>query len=258
MKRSVLSILAATSLTSAAARADIHGFGDFTSGFKINVYDSGASPSLDIANDTIQFTNQGSLERRTIFANAPQSIGQFSASFTYWSQNDQFSVFGQGATFVIQNDARGLMAAGDYGAGLGYGNSFGIQNSVAITLELTDNVISHSGMYTNGTLGGGSPATSPINLSSGDHMSVTLTYDGAVLHETITDLTNPLLTPFSRAYLINIPAIVGGPTAIVGLTASTDFGADQYFQGLQFVTPEPSSALLFLLATAVGFCRRRA
>jgi hypothetical protein len=46
-----------------------------------------------------------------------------------------------------------------------------------------------------------------------------MVYDGTVLHLTITDPTSG--TSFTHAYTVDIPAVVGGPTAYVGFTGGT-------------------------------------
>ncbi len=58
-----------------------------------------------------------------------------------------------------------------------------------------------------------------VDLHSGDVLQVHLTYDGTTLTMTITDtVTN---VTFTTSWPINIPATVGGNTALVGFTAST-------------------------------------
>ena len=50
-------------------------------------------------------------------------------------------------------------------------------------------------------------------------MDANLTYDGATLTLTITNLVT--LATWSHPFVINIPATVGGNTAYVGFTAGT-------------------------------------
>ena len=58
-----------------------------------------------------------------------------------------------------------------------------------------------------------------INLHSGDIFNAQLTYNGATLTVVITDtVTNATAT---QTYTVNIPAIVGGPTAYVGFTGGS-------------------------------------
>ena len=50
-------------------------------------------------------------------------------------------------------------------------------------------------------------------------MGAYITYDGTTLNLTLADLTT--LASWSHAFLINIPATVGGDTAYVGFTGAT-------------------------------------
>jgi hypothetical protein len=59
-----------------------------------------------------------------------------------------------------------------------------------------------------------------VNLHSGDVFEVQIVYDGTTLTLTITDATAPADT-FVTSFPIDIPATVGGPTALVGFTAGT-------------------------------------
>ena len=97
--------------------------------------------------------------------------------------------------------------------------------SVAVKFDLSNNNgegINSTGLYTNGaspttpatTFGGG------VNLHSGDIFQVQMTYDGTTLTMTITDTVVPADT-FTISFPINIPATVGGNTALVGFTGGT-------------------------------------
>jgi hypothetical protein len=63
------------------------------------------------------------------------------------------------------------------------------------------------------------PLPSSIDLHSGDQFTVTLTYDGTTLSETILD--NKTAATFSTSYTVNIESIVGGKQAFVGFTGAT-------------------------------------
>jgi T5SS/PEP-CTERM-associated repeat protein len=58
-----------------------------------------------------------------------------------------------------------------------------------------------------------------VNLASGDPISVTVTYSGNLLNETLFDLVTS--DSFSANYTVNISTAVGGGTAYVGFTGGT-------------------------------------
>lgn len=243
-------------LLTSYASADIVGFGDF-SGWQVNVGDPGPLYQVDIVGGWIKLTTQGNTEARSIFNETQQVVSQFAASFTYWTDNTHG--IDHGAAFVIQRSPDGPFALGSPGFALGYGGNSGangIANSLAVSLELGSGG-TYSGVYSNGVVGGIGDPTAPIDFRNGNHVDVTLSYNGAILHETLFD---PVLqASFDRSYPLDIPAIIGGDAAYIGLTASTDYGGgtNQYFSNFRFSSvPEPAThGLLSLLALAVW--RRR-
>jgi hypothetical protein len=62
-------------------------------------------------------------------------------------------------------------------------------------------------------------AHSGINMQDGHLMEATLTYNGTVLMETVTDTITG--ATFRDSYSANIPSLVGGNTALVGFGGST-------------------------------------
>lgn len=241
----------AAGICSSVTKADITGFGNF-SGFTINQADVGSA--VTISPNTVQLTNVNfaQQEARSIWFNTPQSVSQFTASFSYQALNASAGgIFG--ASFVLQNSPSGLGAVGLSSGSLGYG---GIGNSVAVSLEL--GASSRAGLYTGGVVGGGSAVTGSIDFGSGHWMNVLLSYNGSILQQTIVDTVTQ--ETFSTNYVVNIPLQVGGSTAIVGLTASTGVGnnADQYFSNLQYSTvPTPAALPVLALGGMVGLSRRR-
>ena len=213
--------------TGLPARADILGFGDF-SNFTLNQADTSPAPSIN--GGTIQLTSTLSDETRTLFYDTPQPISQFDASFIYQTGANQ----GSGATlgaFVIQNGPAGAEA------------DTNLLSSAIITLNLP----SASGLHQGPGYTGAGPSTVPVVLNSGDPIDVSLSYNGSLLHETLLDTTTS--ASYSTSYLVNIPSIVGGPDAYVGVLGYTgDFSADQYFSSFTFhPTPEPASWVLAAL-----------
>jgi hypothetical protein len=155
---------------------------------------------------------------------APVNVQNFTTDFKV-----QFTdVMANGMTFTLQNQnpvttnasnsvvTGGPFAIGSDGGGLGYA---GLQNSVAVTLNLTDN---GTGIYTNGEVPSGSDTSiSGVSLNSGNPLAVSMNYSGTTLKIEITDTkTN---ASFSKSWTINIPTTVGGNTAYVGFTGGTGF-----------------------------------
>jgi hypothetical protein len=171
----------------------------------------------------LRLTDGGAGEASSAWFTTPVNVQTFTTDISFQLTNPN----ADGMTFTIQN--AGTTALGPSGGGLGYGAPLpggtpGIPNSVAVKFDLFNNARegnNSTGLYTNGasptfpatTLGGG------VSLHSGDIMQVHITYDGTTLTMTITDtVTN---ATFTTSWPINIPATVGGNTALVGFTAAT-------------------------------------
>lgn len=228
--------LAVLLLVPPAARADINGFGNF-SGFTINQNDGGSSPT--VSGSTIQLTNANN-ETRDIFYNTPQNDSQFSASFIYRAT----SGFGSATGRIAGSANQSFGASGISFPNATYGYDGFPGKSIGITLEGQNNA---SGYYTDGVYGGGSPSVSPVNLSSGDPIDVTVKYNGSSIQESLLDLTTS--ASYSNTFLVltPIPTILGSSTAYVGLAASANGGnAGEYIANLQYTSavPEPSTMAL--------------
>jgi Legume lectin domain/Chitobiase/beta-hexosaminidase C-terminal domain len=169
----------------------------------------------------LRLTDGGAFEARSAFFNIPVNVQQFTTSFNFQNTN----AAADGFTFTIQNNS--VTGVGGVGGNLGYGGA-PFANSVAIKFDLFSNEgegADSTGIYTDGvapTLPAINLAGTGINLHSSDICNVQLTYNGTTLTVTITDtVTNATAT---QNYTINIPAVVGGPTAYMGFTGG-DGGA---------------------------------
>lgn len=242
-----LSLLAAS-----CAHADFAGFGNF-SRFPINQGDNAAPPAVFPDTGTILLANGVDFERRSVFYDTPQPIGAFTAAFTYRAGGDPFNT--SGGAFVLQNSAAGAHALGRNFSVTGFGYD-GIAPSAAVTLE-SNRFGSFSGYYTGGVVGGGSANAGPVDLT-GNPIRVTIAYDGFLLTETLRDLSTS--ASFTRSYITDLPSILGGPTAYVGITAATGASspARQFISDFSFNTvPEPSSAVVLAAGCAAMGIRRR-
>jgi hypothetical protein len=195
----------------------------FISGPPAPSYASGFAPgglTLNggaIVNGTnLQLTDGNPKETRSAFFTYPVNIQQFSAHFQFQIANGN----ADGFTFTIQGDSP--TAIGAAGGGLGYG---GMPNSAAIKFDIYNNSgegPSSTGLYLNGA-GPATPAINliplGINLRNTDTFNVQITYVGTTLTVTITDMG--LHVSATQIYNVNLPAIVGGPSAYVGFTGAS-------------------------------------
>ncbi len=164
----------------------------------------------------VQLTNTTGSQAGSAYWTTPVNVQAFINDFTFQLTSPN----ADGFTFVLQNT--GVTALGAVGGGLGFS---GIGKSVAVKFDLFNGSgegNNSTGLYTGGasptvpatTLGGG------VNLHSGDTFHVHMVYDGTNLTMTITDTTVPADT-FTIAFPVNIPAMVGGNTAVAGFTGGT-------------------------------------
>ncbi len=187
---------------------------------------SGQTPPVNVfpGNPPVMRLTDGRTgEATSVFYNTVVGTGAFSTTFTLQDHSGPTGS-ADGATFVLQNDPRGLAALGASGGALGYG---GITNSVAVMFDLYSGG-SHAS--TTKLLTGGSTdktgaidmGPSGITLGNGDPLSITIAYDGA---STITEMVMDTVTGrvFSHAYTLTmtLAQIIGGPAAYAGFTGGT-------------------------------------
>ncbi len=202
----------------------IYGFGqvpttiDFSQGFGQAQGELQFNGSTSLAGTALELTNGGLHEASSAFYPSPVNVQAFTTDFTFQLTNPA----ADGFTFAIQNVGPG--ALGTDGGSLGYA---GIGQSVAIKFDLFQNHGDPSNNSTGIFVDGAGPigptsidlTGSGINLHSGDKMDANLTYDGATLTLTITDLVTQ--ATWSHPFTINIPGTVGGNMAYVGFTGAT-------------------------------------
>jgi hypothetical protein len=242
-------LFAASVVMTGPARADIIGFGGNGTGFTLNKGGSGDGPS--VASDVLTLTTQMNSEGNSIFFNTPQTYSPFLANFTY---QDVGGGGADGFTFVLQNDPRGAAAVGDGGGNLGYGGGAKITPSGAVDFNIySGNGGSKSGFTGNGIISFAS--TSPVDITSGHPINVTVLYNGTAITETLLDTTT------GQTFTASQPGAppLGGPTAYVGFTGATGgVNANQTISNFSYSTtiPEPSSLCLLALG-GFALVRRR-
>lgn len=165
-------------------------------------------------------------QSHSAYFSTPVDVRKFVTDFRFQATN----AIGDGFTFVLQN--AGANAVGPSGGGLGYGPDtpwgsadYGISQSVAIKFDFYNNVgegTSSTGLYLNGaspTIPAFDLSPAGIVLTSADVFDVHVTYDGTTLTVKITD-ENTAATA-TQTYTVDIPAMVGGNTALAGFTGGT-------------------------------------
>ncbi len=146
----------------------------------------------------------------------PANIQSFTTDFTF----QQTNATANGFTFTIQN--QGTSANGMWGSGMGYEY---ITPSVAVKFDLFNaggEGIDSTGIFTNGaipTVPSVNLASTGINLHSGDVMDAHIVYNGTTLTLTITDTVTK--ATYTTNFTINIPAVIGANSALVGFTGGT-------------------------------------
>ncbi len=177
-----------------------------------------ANGSASLSGTSLELTNGGSNEASSVYYATPINVQSFATDFKFKLTN----ATADGFTFTIQN--AGSAALGAVGGSLGYA---GVGQSVAIKFDLFQNAGDPSndstGIFVDGAVPIGPTSIdltgTGVNLHSGDEIDANLTYNGAVLNLTLTDMVTS--ATWSHPFTINIPATVGGNTAYVGFTAGT-------------------------------------
>ncbi|AXC13323.1 Cell surface protein [Acidisarcina polymorpha] len=213
---------------------------NFSQGFPLTAGVVTTNGSASLFEGYLNLTTDGYDQAGSSFYATPVNVQSFTTDFSFHILEGGISGAGgaDGFTFTIQN--AGPNALGGDGAGLGFVT---IQKSLAIKFDIYNNVgegPDSTGLY----IWGRTPTVPAINLSgtginlaSNDIYDAHLTYDGAILNMTITNLYTR--ASFSYAWEINIPSTVGGPTAYVGFTGST--GGETSFSSLDSWTYESGS-----------------
>jgi autotransporter-associated beta strand protein len=191
-------------------------FGGNGNGWTVNNAGIAGTP---ITNDVLTLTDGSNNEARSAFFNTPQpfAIGSagFTASFVYQPGG---SLGADGVTFMLQNDSRGTAALGGGGGALGLS---GITPSAAHEINIYGGHTIGTNFVTDGSTGTYNN-TFPVNVASGDPITVTLSYDPVhnVINETLVDPVANTTFPTSYSN-INLAATLGASTALLGFSGAT-------------------------------------
>lgn len=232
-------------------------------GWQVNRWDAGSASPVDPPS-SITLTTNTSAQSRSMFYATKQSVTKFQASFTYRFTGTATS--SMGAAFVLHNQGPGastVAAAMVSGVPtqLGYFDENGAFKSKSLAITLQAGYLgagsSSTGVYTGGSVGGGSTSSGPVNFFSGNAIRVIITYDGALLSMKATDLVTGSVFNGPKS-AINIASFVGGSSAFVGFTGSTNSnsGTTQTISDFSYLVPSPGTTAL-LLPLAFGIRRRR-
>jgi hypothetical protein len=177
-------------------------------------------PQISPDGSTLTLTDGNGGEAGSWFSSTPQSISGFTVSFDYQATGS--GQLADGMAFILQNDPNGshaLEPGTDYpfygGSGLGYAE---ISNSLAVEFNL---LADGASFQTDGATGGYN-STGGVAFGTGDPIKVVLSYNGSVLTESVTDLSDgATYTANDTITLAQLEQILGNTnTAYVGFSAA--------------------------------------
>ena len=195
-----------------AVRAGIVGFNDGV-GWTGNNNGTGG-PAFS---GSLTLTDGGFNEARSAFYNTAQSIGNWSATFTYQAVLPSGIGLADGVTFMLQN--QGLTALGSTGGGLGMA---GITPSTRWNSTFTPATRSEPPLKPTAPTVKATRRQARSISASGDPIQVSLIYSDSHLTETLKDLTTS--ATFSTSYTTNLASVLGSGTAFVGFTGGAGGG----------------------------------
>ncbi len=187
---------------------------------------------------SIRLTDMSTDLANNVWYKTPVKVQAFTTTFT-WSAKcpAKPAVCGDGMGFMIigksNPSSAGFNYSGESGSRFSWARCTSSTDcpsikSILVKFDLyndsTDKEANLTGFYS----GGENPqpphaeynmAPSDIDMQSGHLMKATLTYNGSVLMETVTDTVTG--ATYRNSYSANIPELVGGGTAFVGFGGST-------------------------------------
>jgi hypothetical protein len=221
---------------------------NYASGFASKPSQLWLGDSSVYAGSSIQLTKASGNLANNVWYKTPVNVQAFTTTFTWTAKCPaQPAQCGDGMGFMIISTANpsseGFNYSGYSGQDLSWaacnGSSCQSIKSILVKFDLYNNSTGADTANLTGFYSGGVDPQSPqpefdmapsgIKMQSGDIMKATLTYSGTTLMETVTDTVTG--ATYRNSYSANIPALVGGTTALVGFGGST--GGASVTQNLQ-------------------------
>jgi len=213
-----------------------------------------------LGTNMLELTDGTGSQSRASFFRYPLYIGAFEAWFTY---QDVGGGGADGITFLMQNSSAGAGATGNgssFGGGLGY---LGITPSAAIEFNIYSAAPGGRG-YAYGQDGlnvGPYSSTSPVNIASGNPISVYMLYANGNMQLQLSDTVSN--TTFSTSLGVgDLTSLLGSQTAYVGFTGgagnttSTQIVSDFTFISLTALSVHATPTNTLVLswpASALGY-----
>ena len=213
-----------------------------------------------LGTNMLELTDGTGSQSRASFFRYPLYIGAFEAWFTY---QDVGGGGADGITFLVQNSSAGAGATGNgssFGGGLGY---LGITPSAAIEFNIYSAAPGGRG-YAYGQDGlnvGPYSSTSPVNIASGNPISVYMLYANGNMQLQLSDTVSN--TTFSTSLGVgDLTSLLGSQTAYVGFTGgagnttSTQIVSDFTFISLTALSVHATPTNTLVLswpASALGY-----
>jgi hypothetical protein len=211
---------------------------NYPSGFAGNPSQLSLKNSAIYSGSSIQLTNSNFNLANNVWFKTPVDVQAFTTTFT-WNAicPAEPAQCGDGMGFMIISNSNPSSAGSNYSGSSGMQLSWSRCNngscppinSALVKFDLYNNATGATGANLTGFYSGGVNPQPPqpdydmapagINIESGHLMKATLTYNGTALVETVTDTVTG--ATYTKSYSANIPALVGGNTALVGFGGST-------------------------------------
>jgi hypothetical protein len=215
---------------------------DYASGFASHPSQLWLGNSAVYSGSSLELTNSSGYAANNAWYKTPVNVQAFTTTFT-WNATcpAKPAQCGDGMGFMIIGKSNpssfGYNYSGSWGSQLSWSRCSGSSgttdcpsvNSILVKFDLYNNSTGTDGANLTGFYSGGvapqppqaeyQMAPSGISMQSGHLMKATLTYNGTVLMETVTDTVTG--ATYRNSYSANIPALVGGDTAFVGFGGSS-------------------------------------